>query len=90
MDYFRSLTRIKLSDHTDTLTEAISLIDNLYTKAELENEQQYPQALDKNHPNYSELSNKFLEQIAFNTVLKIAEHLLMVMSKPTHEIFFKP
>ena len=79
-----------MSDHTDTLTEAISLIDQIYTKAELENEEQYPQAPDKNHPNYFELSNRFLEQIALNTVPKIGERSLMVMNKPTHEIFFQP
>ena len=33
-----------------------------------------------------ELSNKTLEQIAFNTRAKIEEHMLIVMDKSTHEL----
>ena len=36
-------------------------------------------------PNKMELPSKFLEQIAFNTRPKIAEHMLIVMDKSTHE-----
>ena len=32
-----------------------------------------------------ELPSKLLEQIAFNTISKIEEHILVVMSKSTHE-----
>ena len=37
----------KLSGHTDTLTEASNLMDQLYQMGELQNEQQYRNALDK-------------------------------------------
>ena len=32
-----------------------------------------------------ELPSKFLEQMAFNTGLKIEEHMLVVMDESTHE-----
>ena len=41
------LLRLKLSDHTDSLTEACNLIDELYKRGEIQNEQQYRNALDK-------------------------------------------
>ena len=34
-----------------------------------------------------ELSNKTLEQIAFNTRAKIEEHMLIVMDKSIHDLF---
>ena len=37
----------KLSGHTDTLTEASNLIDELYKRGEIQNEQQYRNALNK-------------------------------------------
>ena len=37
----------KLSGHTDTLSEASNLIDELYKRGEIQNEQQYRNALDK-------------------------------------------
>ena len=41
------LLGLKLSGHTDTLTEASNLIDELYKRGEKQNEQQYRNALDK-------------------------------------------
>ena len=41
------LLGLKLSGHTDTLTEASNLIDELYKRAEIQNKQQYRNALDK-------------------------------------------
>ena len=41
------LLGLKLSDHTDTLTEASNLIDELYKRGEIQNEQQYRNAPDK-------------------------------------------
>ena len=41
------LLGIKLSGHADTLTEANNLIDELYKKAEIQNKQQYQNALNK-------------------------------------------
>ena len=41
------LKELKLSDHTDTLTEASNLLDELYKRGEIQNEQQYRNALNK-------------------------------------------
>ena len=41
------LLRLKLSGHTDTLTEASNLIDELYKRGEIQNKQQYRNALNK-------------------------------------------
>ena len=41
------LPGLKLSGHTDTLTEASALIDELYKRGEIQNKQQYRNALDK-------------------------------------------
>ena len=41
------LIGLKLSGHTDTLTEASALIDQLYKLGEIQNKQQYRNALDK-------------------------------------------
>ena len=41
------LLGLKLSGHTDTLTEASNLIDELYKQGEIQNKQQYRNALDK-------------------------------------------
>ena len=41
------LLGLKLSGHTDTLTEASNLIDELYTRGEIQNKQQYRNALNK-------------------------------------------
>ena len=38
---------LRLSDHTDTPTEASTLIDELYKRGEIRNEQQYRNALNK-------------------------------------------
>ena len=40
------LLRLKLSGHTDILTEANSLIDELYRQGEKQTKQQYQNALD--------------------------------------------
>ena len=41
------LLGLKLSVHTDTLTEASNLIDELYKRGEIQNELQYKNALNK-------------------------------------------
>ena len=41
------LLQIKLSGHTDTLTEANNLFDEIYYRGEIQNEQQYRNALNK-------------------------------------------
>ena len=41
------LLGLKLPGHTDTLTEAINLIDGLYKQGEIQNKQQYRNALNK-------------------------------------------
>ena len=41
------LLGLKLSGHTGTLTEASNLIDELYKPGEIQNKQQYRNALDK-------------------------------------------
>ena len=41
------LLGLKLSGHTDTLTEASNLIDELFKRGEIENKQQYRNALNK-------------------------------------------
>ena len=41
------LLGLKLSGHTDTLSEASNLFDEIYKRGEKQNEQQYRNALDK-------------------------------------------
>ena len=41
------LLGVKISGHTDTLTEASNLIDELYKRGEIQNKQQYRNALNK-------------------------------------------
>ena len=41
------LLGLKLSGHSDTLTEASNLIDELYKRGEIQNKQQYRNALNK-------------------------------------------
>ena len=41
------LLGLKISRHTDTLTEASNLIDELYKRGEIQNKQQYRNALNK-------------------------------------------
>ena len=41
------LLGLKLSGHSDTVTEAINLIDELYKRGEIQNKQQYRNALNK-------------------------------------------
>ena len=79
------LLGIKLSGHTDSLTEASNLIDELYKRGELQNEQQYRNALNKFSSIYMELPSKLLEQIAHIKRPKLEEHMLIVMDKSIHE-----
>ena len=79
------LLGINLSGHTDTLTEASNLIDELYKISEIQNEQQYRNALDKVSTQKVKLPSKIIEQIAFNTRTKIEEHLFIVMDESNHE-----
>ena len=41
------LLGLKLAEHTDTLTDLSNLIDKVYKRGELQNEQQHRNALDK-------------------------------------------
>ena len=41
------LLGLKLSSHTNTLTEATNLTDEIYKRGEIQNEQQYGSALNK-------------------------------------------
>ena len=77
------LLGLKLSAHSDSLTEASNLIDELYKTGERENKR-CKNALDKFHTHEMELPSKPLEQLAFNTRPKIEEHMLIVMDKSTH------
>ena len=43
------LLGLKLSGHTDTLTEASNLLDEIYKRSEIQNEQQYRNAQNKFH-----------------------------------------
>ena len=79
------LLGLNLSRHTDTLTEASNLIDDLCKIAEIQNEKHYRNALDKFDANKVELPSKLLKQIAFNAEPKKEEHLLIVMDKSKHE-----
>ena len=45
------LLGLKLSGHTDTLTEASNLIDELYKRGEIQNKKQYRNALNKFNTN---------------------------------------
>ena len=80
---------MKLSCHTSTLTEANNLKADLYKRGEIQKEQQYRNALDKFRTTKMELSNKLLEQIAFNRRPKTEEHMLVVTDKSTHEELYR-
>ena len=45
------LLGLKISGHTNTLTEASNLVDALNKRGDIQNEQQYRNALDKFHTN---------------------------------------
>ena len=79
------LLGLKLSGHTDTLTEASFLIDELYKRGEIQNKQQYRNALNKFSTQKMELPSKLSEQIVFNTRPNIEKHILIVMDKSIHE-----
>ena len=53
------LLKLKLSGHTDTLTEASNLIDELYIRREIKKKQQYRNALDKFLPDKWNYQVKF-------------------------------
>ena len=79
------LLGLKLSGHTDTLTEASNLIDELYKRSEIQKKKQYRNALKKFSTIEMEFPSKLLEQTAYNTRSKTEEHMLIVMDKSTHE-----
>ena len=79
------LPGLKLSGHTDTLAEASNLKDQLYKMSEIQNKQQYRNALNKFSTKKMELLSNLLEQIAFNTRPKIEEQMLIVMDESAHE-----
>ena len=64
------LVGLKICGHSDTLTEACTLIDELYKWGELKNKQHYRNALDKCQTQKMELPSKVLEQIALLPDLK--------------------
>ena len=47
IDIYTRLEELKTSGHSDTLTEASNLIDDLYKRGGIQNKQQYRNALDK-------------------------------------------
>ena len=75
------LLGLKLSGHSDTLTETSNLIDTINKKGEIQNERQYRNRLVKFEnwlffsPFQMELLIKLLEQIVFNTRPKIQKHI---------------
>ena len=91
------LLGLKLSGHTDTLTEARNLVDEYYERGVIQNENQYVKALGNFHTNWrfekpsfslntiNGASQKLLQHIAFNTRSKIGEPMLIVMDNFTHE-----
>ena len=46
---FELLLGLKISEHTDTHTEASNIVDEIYERCEIQNERQYRIALDKIH-----------------------------------------
>ena len=60
----------KLAGESKDSAEASNLIDGIYKKGELQNEQQYRNALNKFQTKEMELPSKILEQTAQNTDLK--------------------
>ena len=72
------LLRYKPSGHTDTLTEASHLLDELYKRAEMETEQQYPKALGKFRTKIKKLPTKLLQKVTSNTSLKTDKHKFLV------------
>ena len=80
-----TLLGLELSGHTDTLTKASNLIDEIYKRAEIQNEQQHRNAIDKISTHWREIASKLIDQIALKTQPKIEEHMLIVTYKPFHE-----
>ena len=74
-----------MSGHTDTLTEASNLIDEIYKRREIQKEKRYRNARNKFHTQQLELPKEILKQLAINTITKTKEHMLTVMDKSTHE-----
>ena len=61
------LLGLKQSGHTDTLTEASNLIDEIYKRSKLKIEKLYRNALDRFSTQWRGLPSKKLKQITFNT-----------------------
>ena len=80
------LLGLKLSCQTDTPAEASNLIDELYKRGDIQNEQQDRNALHQFSNFQMELPSKVIEQIAFNTKPEIEKHMLVVMNKSTLEV----
>ena len=78
------LLGLNLSGHTDTLTEASTLIDELYIRRKIQDEQQYRNPLNKLSTLSTEPSSKISEQIAYDTRPEIEKHMLIVLDKSTH------
>ena len=55
------LLGLKLSGHTHTLTEASNLIDELYKRGEIQNEQHYRNALNKFFTKQMQLTSEILK-----------------------------
>ena len=55
------LLGLKLSGHTDTMTEASNLIDELYKRGEIQNKQQYRNASNNFSTIFMELPSKLLQ-----------------------------
>ena len=79
------LLGLKLSGHTNTLTEASNLIDEIYKRGEIQNKQQDRNALNKLSNLCMEQPSKILGQFAHNARPKIEEHMLILKEKSTHE-----
>ena len=59
------LQGLKLSGHTDTLTKVNNLIEEIYKRGEIQNDQQYGHAPDKIHIIEMELPSKLLGKNSF-------------------------
>ena len=79
------LRRINLNAQTKIQTEASKVFDNFHKRAEIQNEQQYRNALGFFQTKQMEKPGKLLRQHAFNRRLKMEKHMLIVLDKSTSE-----
>ena len=79
------LLGLKISGHTDTLTDASNLIDDLYKNGDFQKNNNIEMLLTSFLPNKRDVPSKLLEQIVFNTISKTEEHVLIIMAKSTLE-----